>query len=133
MKTLRLRVAALLAAVTVVAVVAAAASAAPVAKRVAMVDCQGASVTLIMHPGEGGTAVWDISYADVRNAPSYLIKSIEAQVFVSGQLAGTLDVSLGNKTGFGEPLSCAFEVHEGGVDVYGSLQLVQVAQPKAES
>jgi hypothetical protein len=85
-------------------------------------------VTLIMHPGESGEAVWDISYDDVQNAPSYLIKGIQGEVFVSGQLVGTLGVSLGNKTGFGEPLTCAFEVHEGGFDVSGSLELVQLNQ-----
>lgn len=126
MRTLRLPVAALLVALMLGAVFAAGASATPVAKTVAMVECQGASATLLMHPGEGGKAIWDISDESVLNAPSYLIKRIEATVFTGGELAGTLDKWLGSKTGFGDPLTCAFEVHRDGFDVYGSLQLVRL-------
>jgi hypothetical protein len=85
-----------------------------------------------MHPGEGGTAMWDISTSDVQNAPSFLIKRLQAQVFSGGQLVGTIDVSVGNKTGFGTPLSCAFEVHKPGVDVYGTSELCrQKHQPRS--
>lgn len=126
MRTLRLPSGALLVALMLGAVLAAGASAAPVAKTVATVECQGASATLLMHPGEGGKALWDISDESVQNAPSYLIKHIEGNFFVGGELVGTLDKSAGNKTGFGEPLTCAFEVHKDGFDVYGTLQLVQL-------
>jgi hypothetical protein len=100
-----------------------------VAKRIVTVACGGSSATLIMHPGEGGAAMWDISTSDVRNPPSFLIKRIHAQVFSGGELVGMVDVSLGNKTGFGTPLSCVFEVHEPGVDVYGTSELVQTKAP----
>jgi hypothetical protein len=112
-----------------VAVVAGVATAAPVAKTIVTVACDGTSATLIMHPGDGGTAMWDISTSDVQNAPSFLIKRIQAQVFSGGELVGTVDVSLGNKTGFGTPLSCVFEVHKPGVDVYGTSELVQTNVP----
>ena len=125
MGTLRLPVAALLTALTLGAVLAAGASATPVAKKVATVECQGASATLLMHPGQGGKAIWDISDESVQNAPSFLIKRVEGNVFAAGELVGTIDKSAGNKTGFGEPVSCAFEVHQGGFDVYGTLTLVQ--------
>jgi hypothetical protein len=111
------------------AVLAVGASAAPVAKTVATVECQGASATLLMHPGEGGKAIWDISDESVQNAPSYLIKRIEADVFAGGELVGTLDESVGAKTGFGEPLICGFEVHRDGFDIYGTLQLVSSRSP----
>jgi hypothetical protein len=114
----------LLVALMLGALLAARASATPVAKTVATVECQGASATLLMHPGEGGKAIWDISDESVQDAPSYLIKRIEGNVFAGGELVGTLDKSLGSKTGFGQPLTCAFEVHRDGFDVYGTLQLV---------
>ena len=126
MRTLRLPLGALLVALMLGAVLAVGASATPVAKTVATVECQGASATLLMHPGEGGKAIWDISVESVQDAPSYLIKRVEGNFFVSGELVGTLDTSVGQKTGFGEPLSCAFEVHKNGVDAYGTLQLVRL-------
>lgn len=126
MRTLRLSVGALLVALMLGAVLAVGASATPVAKTVATVECQGASATLLMHPGEGGKAIWDISDESVQNTPSYLIKRVEGNVYVSGELVGTLDKSVGNKTGFGEPLICAFEVHRNGFDVYGTLHLVRL-------
>ena len=129
MRSFSSRVAALVAAFTLVAVVAGVAAAAPVAKTIVTVACDGTSATLIMHPGEGGTAMWDISTSNVQNAPSFLIKRIQAQVFSGGQLVGAVDVSLGNKTGFGTPLSCNFEVHKPGVDVYGTSELVQTKAP----
>ena len=79
-----------------------------------------------MHPGGGGKAIWDISVESVQNAPSYLIKRVEGTFFVGGVVVGTLDDSVGQKTGFGEPLTCAFEVHKPGIDVYGTLTLVQL-------
>jgi len=126
MRTLRLPVGALLVALMLGAVLAVGAAATPVAKTVATVECQGASATLLMHPGEGGKAIWDISDESVQNTPSYLIKRVEGNVYVSGELVGTLDKSVGNKTGFGEPLICAFEVHRNGFDVYGTLHLVRL-------
>jgi hypothetical protein len=126
MRTLRLPVTLLLVALMLGAVLAAGASAAPVARTVATVECQGVSATLLMHPGEGGKAIWDISEESVQNAPSYLIKRIAANVFAGGELVGTINTSLGSKTGFGEPLTCAFEVHRDGFDVYGDIQLVRL-------
>jgi len=126
MRTLRLPVGALLVALMLGAILAVGAAATPVAKTVATVECQGASATLLMHPGEGGKAIWDISDESVQNTPSYLIKRVEGNVYVSGELVGTLDKSVGNKTGLGEPLICAFEVHRNGFDVYGTLHLVRL-------
>ena len=127
MRTLRLPVGALLVALVLGAVLAVGASATPVAKTVATVECQGASATLLMHPGEGGKAIWDISVESVQDAPSYLIKRVQGNFYGGGELVGTRDKSVGKKTGFGEPLTCAFEVHKAGVDVYGTLQLVQLS------
>jgi hypothetical protein len=126
MRTLRLPVGALLVALMLSAVLAVGASATPVAKTVATVECEGASATLLMHPGGGGKAIWDISVESVQNAPSYLIKRVEGTFYVGGVVVGTLDNSVGQKTGFGEPLTCAFEVHKPGIDVYGTLTLVQL-------
>ena len=126
MRTLRLSVGALLVALMLGAVLAVGASATPGAKTVATVECQGASTTLLMHPGEGGKAIWEISAESVQNAPSYLIKRVEGTFYVGGVVVGTLDNSVGQKTGFGEPLTCAFEVHKPGIDVYGTLTLVQL-------
>jgi hypothetical protein len=126
MRTLRLPVGALLVALMLSAVLAVGASATPVAKTVATVECDGASATLLMHPGGGGKAIWDISVESVQNAPSFLIKRVEGTFYVGGAVVGTLDDSVGQKTGFGEPLICAFEVHKPGIDVYGTLTLVQL-------
>jgi len=126
MRTLRLPLGALLAALMLSAVLAVGASATPVAKTVATVECEGASATMLMHPGGGGKAIWDISVESVQNAPSYLIKRVEGTFYVGGVVVGTLDNSVGQKTGFGEPLTCAFEVHKPGIDVYGTLTLVQL-------
>jgi|GEM_PF-5238023 len=126
MRMLGLPGGAILVALTLGAVLAVAASATPVPKTVATVECQGASATLLMHPGEGGKAIWDISVDSVENAPSYLIKRVEGSFYSGGELVGTLDKSVGEKTGFGEPLTCAFEVHKPGIDVYGTLTLVRL-------
>jgi hypothetical protein len=124
MRRLRLPVGALLVAL-LGAVLAVGASATPVPRTVATVECEGASATLLMHPGEGGKAIWDISAESVQNAPSYLIKRVEASIYAGGELVGTIDKSAGQKTGFGEPLTCAFEVHKPGFDAYGTLTLVR--------
>ena len=126
MRTRRLPFGALLVALLLAAVLAVGASATPVPKTVATVECEGASATLLMHPGGGGTAIWDISVGSVQDAPSYLMKRVEGSFYAGGELVGTLDKSLGRKTGFGEPLTCAFEVHKPGIDVYGTLTLVQL-------
>lgn len=126
MRTLRLPVGALLVALLLGAVLAVGASATPVAKTVATVECEGASATLLMHPGGGGKAIWDISVGSVQNAPSFLIKRVEATFYVGGEPVGTIDNSTGQKTGFGEPLTCAFEVHKDGFDAYGTLTLVRL-------
>lgn len=128
-KRVRLSVVALVSACTLVAVVAGGAAAAPVAKTIVTVSCDGTSATVIMHPGEGGTAMWDISTSDIQDAPSFLIKRLQAQVYADGISVGSIDVSIGNKTGFGTPLSCVFEVHKDGVDVYGTSELVETKVP----
>jgi hypothetical protein len=125
MRTLRLPVGALLV-VLMGAVLAVGASATPVPRTVATVECQDASATLLMHPGGGGKAIWDISVESVQDAPSYLIKRVEGTFYADGEPMGTLDKSAGQKTGFGEPLTCAFEVHKPGIDVYGTLTLVRL-------
>ena len=126
MRALRMPVGALLVALLLGAVLAVGASATPVARTVAEVSCEGASATLLMHPGNGGKAIWDISLESVQNAPSYLIKRVEATFYVDGVAVGSFDNSVGQKTGFGEPLTCAFEKHEVGLDVYGTLTLVRL-------
>ena len=125
MRTLRLPVGALLVALMLGAVLAVGASATPVARTT--VECQGASATLLlMHPGGGGKAVWDIESA--QDAPSYLIKRVEGIVYdPNGEPVGTLDKSVGEKTGFGEPLTCEFEVHwDDGFYVRATLHLVRL-------
>ena len=124
MRTLRLPVGALLVALLLGAVLAVGASATPVAKTVATVACEGASATLLMHPGGGGKAIWDISVESVQTLPA--TSSSASKDHVSGEVVGTLDNSVGQKTGFGEPLTGAFEVHKDGLDVYGTLHLVQL-------
>ena len=125
MRTLRLPVGALLVALLLGAVLAVGASATPVAKTVATVACEGASATLLMHPGGGGKAIWDISVE--RAGRSQLPHQARRRDLLRRRRGGgTLDKSLGQKTGFGEPLICAFEVHKPGVDVYGTLHLVQL-------
>jgi hypothetical protein len=106
-------------------ILASTASATGKAKRIATVDCLGASVTLIMHPGEGGTTIWDISAEDVSNGPNYLLKRVSGVESSGGQPVGTIDTSFGNKNGFGEPITCDFQVHGEGFDVIGTLELVQ--------
>ena len=126
MRTRRLPFGALLVALLLAAVLAVGASATPVPKTVATVECEGASATLLMHPGNGGKAIWDISLESVQNAPSYLIKRVEATFYVAGVAVGSFDNSVGQKTGFGEPLICDFEVHKPGIDAIGKLTLVQL-------
>lgn len=128
MRTLRLPVGALLVALMLGAVLAVGASATPVPKTVATVECEGSSATLLMHPGGGGKAIWDISVGSVQNAPSFLIKRVEATFYVGGEPVGTIDNSTGQKTGFGEDeqVTCAFEVHKDGFDAYGTLHLVRL-------
>src|SRR6266516_2962523 len=74
MRTLRLSVGALLVALMLGAVLAV-----------------GASATLLMHPGGGVKAIWDISVESVQDAPSYLIKRVEGTFYAGGELVGTLD------------------------------------------
>lgn len=127
MRTLRFPIGALLVALMLGAVLAVGASATPIAKTT--VVCEGAEATLVlMHPGMGGKAVWDISVENVRDAPSYLIKRVAGTVYdPDGEPVGTLDKSAGQKTGFGEPLTCAFEVHwDDGFYVQAELQLVRL-------
>ena len=102
------------------------ASAAPVERNRSTIECLGASVTLVMHPGWAASVLWDISTEDVPNAPSYIMKKVEGSVYVDGVLTSTFSTSIGKLTGFGEPLLCAWEVHEPGRDIYGTSELVQL-------
>ena len=90
------------------------------------IQCAGASVTLVMHPGWAASVLWDISTEDVPNAPSYIMKKIEGSVYVDGVLTSTFSTSIGELIGFGEPLLCDWEVHEPGRDIYGTSELVEL-------
>lgn len=122
----RSTVSAAVAALVLAAGLAGTVSAAPVERTRSTIECLGTSATLIMHPGDSAIVQWDISTEDVRNSPSFIIKSLTANVFVGGEPVGTFSASFGKKTGFGEPLQCTFEVHNGAVDVYGTSELVQL-------
>jgi hypothetical protein len=125
MRALRAPIGALLVTLLLSAVLAVGASATPVARTVATVACEDASVTLLMHPGNGGKAIWDISDESVQHGPSYLIKRVQAEFFVDGESVGGFDNSVGNKTGFGEPVTCAFRVDGDGFYALGTLTLVR--------
>ena len=126
MRTRRSRPASLLAAATILATVTTAVSAAPVERTRSTISCLGSSVTLVFHPGWAASVLWDISTEDVPNAPSYIMKKIDGETFVNGVSQGTFSVSLGKMTGFGEPLSCTWEVHKPGFDAYGTSELVEL-------
>ena len=126
MRTRRSRLTAMAAAMTLLATVASTASAAPVERTRSTISCLGASVTLVMHPGWAASVLWDISTENVPNAPSYIMKKIEGSVYVDGVLTSTFSTSIGEMTGFGEPLSCEWEVHEPGRDIYGTSELVEL-------
>ena len=126
MRTLRSRLSALIAATAILAISATTVSAVPVERTRSTVECLGSSVTLIMHPGDSGIVQWDISTEDVQNAPSLIIKSLTANVFVEGAFVGSFSASFGKKAGFGTPLSCVWEVHKPGLDVYGTSELVEL-------
>jgi hypothetical protein len=127
MRTLRLPVGALLVALVLAAVLAVGASATPVARTVATVQCEDTSVTLLMHPGGGGKAIWDISLGSVQNSPSYLIQRVEATFYNSnGEPEGGFDNSVGKKTGLLPLTICGFRVDGDGFYALGSLHLVQL-------
>lgn len=126
MRSRRSTLAAVVAALCLAGSLASTVSAVPVERTRSTIECLGTSATLIMHPGDSAIVQWDISVDDVQNAPSFIIKSLTANVFIDGEPVGTFSASFGKKTGFGEPLACAFEVHNGNVDVYGTSELVQL-------
>ena len=95
MRTLRLPVGALLVALLLGAVLAVGASATPVAKTVATVACEGASATLLMHPGGGGKAIWDISTRMFKTLPATSSSASKRTFYVGGEVVGTLDNSWG--------------------------------------
>lgn len=105
---------------------AATASAVPKENTRSTVSCLGASVTLVMHPGNAAPVLWDISTEDVANKPSYIIKEVAGEVFVDGQSQGTFSFSNGQMLGFGEPLQCEWELHEPDRDIFGTSTLVQL-------
>ena len=55
-----------------------------------------------------------------------MVKRLQRSLDRATTKIAALDKSLGRKTGFGEPLTCAFEVHKPGVDAYGTLTLVRL-------
>lgn len=112
------------AAVLLLAVVVAPVSAAPVERTRSTINCAGHEVSLVMHPGWAAPVQWDISSEDVDGAPSFIAKYIEGDVYLDGVFARSFTTSLGEMVGFGEPLSCTFEVHRPGFDVYGYTELV---------
>ena len=127
MRRLRLPVGALLVAMALSAVLAVGASATPVARTVATVQCEDTSVTLLMHPGGGGKAIWDISPGSVENSPSYLIQRVAATFYNSSGLPeGGFDNSVGKKTGLGPVIICGFRVDGNGFYALGSLHLVRL-------
>jgi hypothetical protein len=129
LRSLRTRLVAIVAGATLVAIVAAPATAAPVERTRSYVDCDGASVSLVMHPGWAAAVQWDISDADVENAPSYIATYIEGDVYLDGVYARSFTSSLGAMVGLGEPLSCTFEVHKPGFDVYGYTEIALIPAP----
>ena len=126
MQMLRSRLAATIAAGALSVLIAAPAAAVPVERTRSTIDCAGAEVSLVMHPGWAAPVQWDISTEDVDNAPSFIAKYIEGDVYLDGQYARSFSTSIGEMVGFGEPLSCTFEVHKPGFDVYGYTEIVQL-------
>ena len=129
MRTLRTRLTAILAAAALTAIVGTSASAAPVERTRSTIECDGASVTLVMHPGWAAPVQWDISTEDVPNAPSYIALYIEGDVYLNGVYSHSFSSSLGGMVGLGERLQCEFEVHKPGFDAYGYTELVIVPAP----
>jgi len=78
----------------------------PQAVRVDVV-CEGASTTIVMHPG-GGKALWDVSTGDAANGPDYLIKSLTGSGTLNGEPLGPFSFSFGKRVGQGAPITCAF-------------------------
>ena len=126
MRTLRSPLAATIAALTAATIMAATVAAAPVERTRSTIDCAGHEVSLVMHPGWAAPVQWDISTDDVDNAPSFIAKYIEGDVYLDGQYARSFTTSIGEMVGFGEPLSCTFEVHKPGFDVYGYTEIVEL-------
>ena len=122
----RSRLAATIAAGALSVLIAAPAAAAPVERTRSTIECAGAEVSLVMHPGWAAPVQWDISTEDVDSAPSFIAKYIEGDVYVDGQYARSFSTSIGEMVGFGEPLACTFEVHKPGFDVYGYVEIVQL-------
>ena len=126
MRTHRSRIAAILSGVALAATVASTVAAVPQERTRSTVECLGASVSLVMHPGNAAPVLWDISTEDVADKPSYIIKEVSGEVFVDGQSQGTFSFSNGKMVGLGEPLQCEWELHEPGLDIYGTSKLVRL-------
>lgn len=123
MRTPRTRLAATIAAALLTTILVSNASAAPVERTRSSIECDGADVSLVMHPGWASPVHWDIS-GDEQNAPSYIAQYIEGDVYINGEYARSFTTSIGEMVGFGEPLECTFEVHKPGFDAYGYTELV---------
>jgi hypothetical protein len=71
-------------------------------------ECTGGTGSIVtLHPG-AGKALWDVTAQVVSKAPSYLIQSVELDIYVNGEFVGTDRFSFGNKTGVGDVVSCTF-------------------------
>ena len=126
MRNFRTRLTATIGAATLTAVLATNVAAAPIERTRSTVDCDGASVTFVMHPGNSAVVQWDVSTEEVPNAPSFIAKYIEADIYIDGAYAFSFASSKGQMVGLGEPLSCTFEVHKPGFDAYGYAELAQL-------
>jgi hypothetical protein len=93
-----------------------------------VVQCQGASVSMIMVPSIG-KALWDVSTGEPTSGPSYMIKALSQELFVNGDSIGVFSFSFGKRTGQGAAMTCSYQEHfldanGAQVDVLGTVYLV---------
>lgn len=67
----------------------------------------GTGTILTLHPGIG-KALWDVTTEVVSNAPSYLIKSIDQDVYVNDVFIGHFSYRFGQKVGLGDGFTCIY-------------------------
>lgn len=73
------------------------------------IDCEELGHLIVtVHPGLG-KPIWDVSSAEVLNKPSYMLKSIDQDVYVDGVFIGTFSYRFGNKFGVGTPIACTYQ------------------------
>ena len=94
-------------------------------------DCTDGTGTIVtLHPGTG-KALWDVTTEVVSKSPSYLIKSIDHDVYVNGNFAGSFSYRFGNKVGLGDVFTCTytetFTTPDGDlVEIYGTSDKVRL-------